>query len=75
MAARLVLCLDDMGARGAFHPFGTSPQAGQIDPLKLGEPIAGRSPFDRELDSAVGGQTVYFCSESCRQEFARSSSA
>lgn len=53
MAARVVLYLDYqnvyMGARGAFHPFGTSPQAGQIDPLQLGELITERSPFDRQL--------------------------
>ncbi len=40
-----------MGARGAFHPFGAPPQAGQIDPYYLGELLASKGPpgIDREL--------------------------
>lgn len=36
-------------ARSLFHPPNPPGTAGQIDPLKLGELLAARSPFDREL--------------------------
>jgi uncharacterized LabA/DUF88 family protein len=54
MSARAVLFLDYqnvyMGAREAFHPFGSPPQDGQVDPYKLGELIVSKSrQFDREL--------------------------
>jgi len=55
MAGRVVVFLDYqnvyMGAREAFHPFGSPSQDGQIDPRKLGELIVSKSPFDRELVS------------------------
>src|SRR3954471_6459037 len=53
MAARVVVFLDYqnvyMGAREAFHPWGTPPQDGQVDPYRLGELLAAKSPFDRDL--------------------------
>jgi hypothetical protein len=53
MAGKVVVFLDYqnvyMGAREAFHPFGSPSRDGQIDPLKLGELIASKGPFEREL--------------------------
>ncbi len=53
MSARVVVFLDYqnvyMGAREAFHPFGSPSQDGQVDPYLLGELLAAKSPFDREL--------------------------
>jgi uncharacterized LabA/DUF88 family protein len=55
MSARVVVFLDYqnvyMGARGTFHPYGSSPQDGQIDPYRLAELLASKGPpgVDREL--------------------------
>lgn len=53
MAGKVVVFLDYqnvyMGAREAFRPFGSPSQDGQVDPLKLGELLAAKSPFDRDL--------------------------
>lgn len=55
MSARVVVFLDYqniyMGARGAFHAFGTPSQDGQIDPYRLSGLLVskGRPEFDREL--------------------------
>jgi uncharacterized LabA/DUF88 family protein len=53
VAGKVVVFLDYqnvyMGAREAFHSFGSPSRNGQVDPLKLAELIAARSPFDREL--------------------------
>jgi uncharacterized LabA/DUF88 family protein len=52
---RVVVFLDYqnvyMGAREAFHPYGSPPQDGQVDPSKLGELLVAKSlpRFDREL--------------------------
>lgn len=55
VAGKVVVFLDYqnvyMGAREAFHPFGSPSKDGQVDPLKLAELIAAKSPFDRELVS------------------------
>src|SRR5205823_5212336 len=52
--ARVAVFLDYqnvyMGAREAFHPYGSQPQDGQIDPSRLGELLVSKSSqFDREL--------------------------
>lgn len=54
MADRVVVFLDYqnvyMGAREAFHPFGSAPQDGQVNPYRLAERVAGMSTqFDRDL--------------------------
>lgn len=53
VADRVIVFLDYQNvyhaAREAFHLWHAPPQDGQIDPLGLGELIASRSPFDREL--------------------------
>lgn len=55
MAARVVVFLDYqnvyMGARSAFHPYGSPSQDGQVDPYRLGELLIAKSPpeFDRVL--------------------------
>lgn len=55
MAARVAVFLDYqnvyMGARGAFHAYGSQPQDGQVDPHALGELLVQRGPpgVDREL--------------------------
>jgi hypothetical protein len=53
MAGKVVVFLDYqnvyMGAREAFHSFGSPSRDGQVDPLKLGELIASKGPFEREL--------------------------
>jgi uncharacterized LabA/DUF88 family protein len=54
MSVRVVVFLDYqnvyMGAREAFHAFGSRPQDGQVDPYKLGDLIVSRGQqFDREL--------------------------
>lgn len=55
MADRVVVFLDYqnvyMGARDAFHSFGSSPQDGQVDPSRLGELLVEKSRprFDREV--------------------------
>lgn len=53
MADRVVVFLDYQNvyrrARGAFLLESGPPQLGQVDPLRLGQLIASRSPFDREL--------------------------
>jgi uncharacterized LabA/DUF88 family protein len=53
MAGKVVVFLDYqnvyMGAREAFHSFGSPSRDGQIDPLKLAELIASKGPFEREL--------------------------
>jgi uncharacterized LabA/DUF88 family protein len=36
-------------ARETFHPLHAPYTAGQIDPLRLGELLAAKSPYDREL--------------------------
>jgi len=41
--------LDGAGYRGAFLLESGPPQLGQVDPLRLGQLIVSRSPFDREL--------------------------
>lgn len=53
MSDRVVVFLDYqnvyMGAREAFHPFGSPSQEGQVDPRRLADLIVSKSPFDREL--------------------------
>lgn len=53
MAARVVVFVDYQNAysraREFFHPPLSPFWEGQIDPLKLAELLAARSPFDREL--------------------------
>lgn len=55
MPDRVVVFLDYqnvyMGAREAFHPYGSLPQDGQIDPNRLGELLVTKAPprFDRAL--------------------------
>ena len=53
MAGKVVVFLDYqnvyMGAREAFHPPGAPARYGQVDPIKLGELIASKGPFEREL--------------------------
>lgn len=46
MSDRVVVFLDYqnvyMGARGAFHPYGSSSQDGQVDPYRLGELLVAK---------------------------------
>jgi hypothetical protein len=53
MPDRVVVFLDYQNvyrrARGAFLLESGPPQLGQVDPLRLGQLIVSRSPFDREL--------------------------
>ncbi len=55
MPGRVVVFLDYqnvyMGAREAFHPYGSRPQDGQVDPYRLGELLVtkARLRFDRAL--------------------------
>lgn len=54
MSARVVVFLDYqnvyMGAREAFHPYGSTSQHGQVDPSRLAELLVAKSSqFDREL--------------------------
>lgn len=54
MSARVVVFLDYqnvyMGAREAFHPYGSPPQDGQVDPSRLGDLLVAKgSQFDRTL--------------------------
>lgn len=53
MADQVVVFLDYQnvyyGAREAFHPLYPPPWEGHVDPLKLGELIGSKSPFDRDL--------------------------
>lgn len=55
MPGRVVVFLDYqnvyMGAREAFHPYGSRPQDGQVDPYRLGELLVtkARPRFDRAL--------------------------
>lgn len=55
MAARVAVFLDYqnvyMGARSAFHPYGSPSQNGQIDPHRLGRLLASKGPpgVDREF--------------------------
>jgi hypothetical protein len=53
VTARVVVFLDYQNvyycAREAFHPPGAPSQDGQIDPVRLAELLARRSPFDRSL--------------------------
>lgn len=57
MSDRVVVFVDYqnvyMGARGAFHPYGSSPQDGQVDPYRLGELLVAKGPpaVDRELSA------------------------
>lgn len=48
VAGKVVVFLDYqnvyMGAREAFHLFGSPSQDGQVDPLKLAELIAAKEP-------------------------------